>query len=110
MKEVENMRYLVDSDVSPIPPEMAEAALAMADATEDWMKEEKKAGRIVEMWAKTDGSGGIILVEAESNDELFKKLTEMPFSPFLQFCVTPLTDMETAMEGWRQQLKRMAGK
>ncbi|NIN51665.1 MAG: hypothetical protein GTN80_00635 [Nitrososphaeria archaeon] len=100
----------VDKEVPcPIPPEMAEAALEMSEASRDWMKEEK-AGRIVEMWAKTDGTGGIILVEAESNDELFKKLVEMPFSPFLQFCVTPLTDMETAMEAWRQQLKRMAGK
>lgn len=49
------MRYLVTWNILPVPPEMAKIALALNEATEAWMEAEKKAGRIIEAWARARG-------------------------------------------------------
>ncbi len=101
------MRYLVKWDIRPIPPEWAKTALALLEATEAWVEGEMKAGRIVENWVETAGMGGITIIEAESNDALFKKLQEIPFVPFMTYCVTPLTDFKLAAEITKNQLRQM---
>lgn len=67
------MKYLVTWKFLPVPPEMSKTALALLEATELWVEKEKKAGGcIVEIWATTDGTGGVAIAENESNDALFK--------------------------------------
>jgi muconolactone delta-isomerase len=104
------MRYLVTWKFGQVPPEMAETALALNIATEAWLEGEKKAGTILEIWATSDSNGGIALVEAESNDALHKKIYETPYYPFMQFEVTPLTDMNLSFKAGQKFLKQMAGK
>jgi len=53
----------------PVPPQMAEMALALNEATGPWMEAEIKAGKI-EVWARSDTSGGIAIIEGDSNDEI----------------------------------------
>ena len=93
----------------PVPPEMAKTALALNEASEAWMDAEKKAGSIIEAWQKTEGSGGVAIVELESNDALYHKLMENPFMPFLEYTVTPLTDMKIAFAVGQAFYKKMAG-
>ncbi|MCJ7633907.1 muconolactone Delta-isomerase family protein [Candidatus Bathyarchaeota archaeon] len=102
------MRYLVEWELAPVPPQMAKTALALLEATEAWAEKEKKAGTHIENWAKTEGHGGITIVEAASNDALFKKIYENPYWPFTRYCVTPLTDFKLAIEISKNQLKQMA--
>ena len=102
------MRYLIDVKFTRVPPTMAKAALALLEAAEAWNEKEKKAGRHIETWAKSDGSGLIVIVEAESNDVVYKKLYENPYYPFCMYCVTPLTDMKLAFETGKNLLKPMA--
>lgn len=64
-----NMRYLVTWKFMPVPPQMAEMALALNEATGPWMEAEIKAGKI-EVWARSDTSGGIAIIEGDSNDEI----------------------------------------
>ena len=104
------MRYLVSWDFRPVPPQMAEMALALNKATGPWLEAEKKAGGIIEVWSRTDTSGGIAIVEADSNDALYKKIAETPYYPFMIVTVTPLTDIKVALEVGRNFLKKMAGK
>ena len=104
------MRYLVTFKLLPVPPEMAETALALNKATESWLEAEKKAGTMIEVWASSDSTGGIALVEEESNDALHEKINEVPYYPFMQFTVTPLTDMKLAFRAGQNFLKKMVGK
>lgn len=103
------MKYLVTWKLLPVPPEMAKTALALIEATEAWIEAEKKAGHITGIWAKADGTGGVAIDEMESNDALYKKLMESPYSPFLEYCVIPLTDMKLALKIGRDFLKKIAG-
>ncbi len=70
---------------------------------------EKKAGRLIEIWATSDSTGDIALIEAESNDVLHEKINETPYYPFMQFEVIPLTDMKLAFKAGQNFLKKMAG-
>jgi hypothetical protein len=103
------MRYLVEWKLMSVPPEMAKTALALNQAADAWIDAEKKAGCIIEAWSKTEGSGGVAIVERESNDALYQKLMENPYMPFLQYTVTPLTDIKIAMVAGQAFLKKMVG-
>ena len=65
--------------------------------------------QILEAWAYTEGLGGVGIIESESNDALYIKLNEIPFSPFMQFCVKPLTDINIQFKTAIEFYKQMAG-
>ena len=107
------MKYLVTSH-SRVPaarmeaaPEMAKAILKMNRAAKKWVEEEKKAGRLIDAWAKTDNSGCVWLWDVESNYSLFNKLNENPAASFVDYTVTPVIDMEKALETLFQRTKRL---
>jgi muconolactone delta-isomerase len=93
----------------PVPPEMVKVAIALNEATEAWLESEKKAGTIIEICATVDTNGGVAIVEHESNDALYQKIMEVPYLPFMQITVTPLSDIKAAMEAGRAFLKKIAG-
>ena len=66
-----------------------------------------KQGKIMEMWNFTDGTGGLALVEIDSNDELFELIQAEPYGPFLQFADTPLTDINLAYESAIKMFQQM---
>lgn len=105
------MRYLVNWKMSSVPgrtpQEKAKTALALMEATERFNEEEKKAGRLVEIWTYTAGGEGITIMEVDSNDALFEKLMELPYP--VTCTVTPLTDFKLSCELFKEQLKKMAG-
>jgi len=103
------MRYLVKWNLLPVPPDMAKIALTLLKGSQEYTGGLAKKGVITEMWNLTDGTGGIALIEADSNDALFKLLAEEPYGGFLQFSVTPLTDINIAYESAKKQLKQMIG-
>lgn len=63
-----------------------------------------------EMWNFADGTGGMALAEAESNYELFSMIQAEPYGPFLQFAVTPLSDIGLAYDSAIKQFNQMLGK
>jgi muconolactone delta-isomerase len=103
------MRYLVKWKQMPVPPDMAKIALTLLKASQASTGELTKKGVITEMWSRTDGTGGISLIEVDSNDALFKLLAEEPYGPFLQFSVTPLSDINIAYESAKKQFEKMIG-
>ena len=102
------MRYLVNWKMTPVPRENAKTVLALLEALERWIEEEKKAGRLVEIWTNTAGREGIQIWEVNSNDALFEKLFESPY-PFFTCTVTPLTDFKLSVKMFKEQLKKIAG-
>ena len=103
------MRYLVTFKVMAVLPELAKTAADLLEATEAWIERERKAGTLIEAWATTDTSGGVAIIEGDSNDAVYQKLMELPFVPFVQYTVTPLTDLKLALETSVAFFKKMAG-
>ena len=77
---------------------MAKIFFNMNKAAEAWMEEETNTGRLSGVWLKTDNSGMVMIWEVESNDVLSQKLAEKPASSFIEYAVTPLSDMKAGME------------
>lgn len=88
---------------------MARTALTLMKASKSYTSGLKREGTITEIWAFTDGTGGVAIMEADSNDALFKLLSEEPYGPFIQFSVTPLTDLNMAYEYAEKILGQMVG-
>jgi muconolactone delta-isomerase len=102
------MKYLVTWEVPPAPPAMAKTAAALLEATKAWIENEKKAGGIIGIWGDTQGRGGLAIAEYDSNDALYAKLMDVPFSPFAQFSVTPLSDWDLVVGTTIQYYKKIA--
>jgi muconolactone delta-isomerase len=101
------MKYLVKWKLLPVPPEMAKTALTLLEASRKYTSNLIKQGKMSEMWNLADGSGGLALVEVESNDELFNMLQAEPYGPFLEYSVSPLSDIQLAYETAIKQFKQM---
>ena len=86
---------------------MAKTALALLRASREYTSGLVKEGKMFEMWNYVDGSGGMALVEAKSNDELFTLLQAEPYGPFLEFSVTPLSDVSLAYESAEKMFQQM---
>ena len=105
---VTNKEFLVTYKILPAPPAMAKTAQALAEALIPWIEKEKKAGSIIEMGGYAEGNGGVAIVESESNDALYAKLIEAPFSPFMKYSVTPLVDIKLQIKAGIEFYKKMA--
>jgi muconolactone delta-isomerase len=103
------MRYLVKWILLPVPVEMMKTAFTLLKASQEYTTGLAKKGVITEMWNFADGTGGIALIETDSNDALFKLLSDEPYGPFMQFSVTPLSDVKLAYEIAIEQFKQMIG-
>jgi len=103
------MRYLVTWKIRPIPPQMAKTALALLKASDAYTEELKKAGNIIEVWAKADGSGGGCIGEADSHEAGYKMMMGNPYTPFLEYTLTPLIAFKLASDTAKKFLKKLAG-
>jgi muconolactone delta-isomerase len=88
---------------------MMKTYLALLEATEAWMANEMKAGRLLEVWEKADATGGIAITEMDSNEALYQKLLENPTYPFNQWTVTPLVDLSVAIGEAKKLYQKMIG-
>lgn len=103
------MKYLVTWKVNPVPPEMAKMALDLVKASLAQTDKDVKEGRITEASMYVDQSGGLVIVDVESNEELYQRLANEPFAPFLDFCVTPLIDYKIGYQSVISLFEKMAG-
>ncbi len=103
------MKYLVTWKFSQVPPNMAKTAIELLKASKAQVDKDKKEGTITEFWTYTDGTGGMALVEVESNDALSQRLANEPYAPFLTFCVTPLSDYEQSIKTAINNLQKYIG-
>lgn len=73
------MRFVViahrnqDADPSEFKPELmeAEAKMVLGMVVEDFVRE---------IYSRTDGNGAVIIVEAQSDEEVKKRLAELPLA------------------------------
>ena len=88
---------------------MVKTALTLLKASQEYTNGLVKTGKMSEMWNLADGSGGMALAEVESNDELFNLIQAEPYGPFLEFSVTPLSDIQLAYDTAKKQFTQMLG-
>jgi muconolactone delta-isomerase len=103
------MRYLISWKVLRIPPEMAKVALALLKASDKYTENLVKQGIIKELWAYADGSGGGCVGEGDSHEDAYKALMANPYTPFLEYTITPIIDFKLASDNAKETLKKFSG-
>lgn len=98
------MLYLTNSELIggyPLPPkEWLEIVLQSMEDIVNYRKE----GKVVLHVGYAGRRGGAIIWDVESNEELMKILSQLPFWPFLEWEIVPLISTEYALESIKHAL------
>ncbi len=98
-KEEKKMKFLIISSIkdtfSTLPPAVSRQLM---EATVAWVNQQKKAGKLLEIytvagWARTVG-----ISEHPSAEEVAQTLAGVPMGGFLNFEVYPLADFNQSMK------------
>ena len=102
------MRYLITWKVLRVPPEMAKIALPLLEASQEYTEKLVKEGKITELWAYADGSGGGCVGVDDSHEDIYKAVMADPYSPFLEYSITPLIDFNLALDIAKEKFRMLA--
>lgn len=86
-----------------LPPSVSRDLM---EGTIAWSKREKQAGRVVEDYAIPGWQRIVCIHEAESADEMAKRVAEILMSAFLNTELYPLADYETTMQAYLENVKK----
>lgn len=86
------MKYLVTARPGPMPPPIDQVRQAR-----DWLQARLDDGTFDACYA-FPGGGGFSISSADSADELMDMLLEYPMSPFVEYDVQPLVEMNDAFD------------
>ena len=103
------MRYLITWKALRVPPQMAKVALVLLKASQEYTEKLVKEGKITELWAYADGSGGGCVGVDGSHEEIYKDMMADPYAPFLEYSLTPIIDFNLALDIAKEKLKMLAG-
>jgi len=99
------MKFLTISSLkdtfSTVPPAIARQ---LVEATLAWTNEQKKAGKILEVY-EIVGGGTAVICEHPSLEDLVQTLASIPMGGFMNLEVHPLADFNQAMEVYIEGLK-----
>ncbi len=81
----------------------------MFEALLGWAQKYRASGKLERMWnfAGLQGGGGILNVD--SHEELEAIMNEFPLGPFMEIEITPLSDLDKALQGIIEAAKAMQG-
>jgi muconolactone delta-isomerase len=100
------MKFLTISKMkdtaSTVPPSVMRQLM---EATYDLMKQETKAGRILEYYFIPGWERVIAISEVKSAEEINQRLTDLPVGAFLDFEVYPLADAFESMKTYIESMK-----
>ena len=98
------MLYLTNSELKagyPLPPkEWLENVLESMESILNY----KEQGKVMLHVGYAGRQGGSIIWDVDSNEELMRILSQLPFWPFLQWEIVPLISTEQAIESIKQAL------
>ena len=100
------MKFLTISkvtDTAALCP--ANIARPLMEATISWLDAQKKAGKILEFYAISDGRF-VVICEERSADDAVKTLASNPFSSFLNDEMYALADGSAAMKVHLERIKQ----
>jgi len=98
------MKFLVITVMKwPAPPEILPA---LYQASQQWVAESKKSGKLDALYSIAGQPGGVGIVNVDSLEELNDRIQSYPLTPFSEVQTLPLSDIDQAMSTWGEQLKR----
>ncbi len=86
------MKFLVTATPGPMPP-----PLDVVRAARDWLDAKLADGTFECVYAFPQG-GGCSIGENDSLEQLMEQLLDYPLSPFVEFDVQPLLEMDAAFD------------
>jgi hypothetical protein len=86
------MKYLVTVKPGPMPP-----PVELVCSSREWIQGKADDGTFEAAYAFPEG-GGCSIGDYESNERLIELLMEYPMSPFVEYAVQPLVDMDAAFD------------
>jgi muconolactone delta-isomerase len=93
------MKFLVTCTVkdtmSMVPPAMGRQLM---EATVSWVNEQKKAGKLLEVYSIPGWGRTVVISERDSAEDVAQALATVPMGGFLNFEVYPLADFNQAMK------------
>jgi muconolactone delta-isomerase len=98
------MLYLVKSELKggyPLPPEQW---LEIVTNGLETIMNYKKQGKVIVHGAFVGRQAGCIIWDVDSNEELQRSLTQLPFFPFMEWEITPLISTEHTLESLKQSV------
>lgn len=98
------MLYLVTCELKGGYPVPAEQWLEMVLASMNTIMELRTQGKVVLHGGYVGQQAGVTIWDVESNEELQRLLTQLPFWPFLAWEITPLVSSEQTIESVKQSL------
>jgi hypothetical protein len=86
------MKFLVIAKPGPMPP-----PVELIRTAREWLEERRDDGTFECIYGYADG-GGFSVSENDSHEELLEQLLEYPLSPFVNYEVHPLVDLDAGFD------------
>jgi hypothetical protein len=86
------MKYLITAKPGPMPP-----PIGLVRQAQEWLQARVDDGTFEAIYAYPQG-GGCSIGENESVEQLMEQLLDYPLSPFVEFDVQPLVELDAAFD------------
>jgi muconolactone delta-isomerase len=96
------VKFLVTATPGPMPP-----PVEAVRAAQEWLKTKLADGTFECVYGFPHG-GGFSVGENDSAEQLMEQLMEYPLSPFVQYDVTPLVDLDAAFDRFIPFVEQMS--
>jgi len=96
------MKYLVIARPGPMPP-----PVELVRQAQDWLQANLDDGTFEVCYAFPQG-GGFSVGENDSTEQLMEQLMEYPLSPFVEYEIEPLVEMNGAFERFIPFVEKMS--
>jgi len=73
----------------------------------EMVMDQRVKGKVVDVYGFDDGTGGIVIYEVESKEELDQLLNELPLDPYANWQTIPLITAETGLEKAKRKLREL---
>ena len=96
------MKYLVTVKPGPMPP-----PIEMVRAAREWLDEKREDGTFEFVYAFPEG-GGCSISDHDSHEALMDMLIDYPLSPFVDYEVKALVDLDGALDRFEAFAERIS--
>ena len=95
------MKFLVTVTPGPMPP-----PLEAVRAAQEWLQARLDEGTFECVYAFPHG-GGCSIGENDSHEQLMDQLMDYPLSPFVEYDVTPLVELDAAFDRYVPYMEKI---
>jgi hypothetical protein len=96
------MKFLVTARPTPMPP-----PIEAVRAGQEWIQARIDDGTLECVYA-FPGGGGLSIGEYESHEQVMDQLMDYPLSPFVEWDVKPLVELDAAFARFIPYIERMS--